>query len=337
MRGDLPDIPDEGAWFPIEPDGGVGGVRRAAARLGERLGLGEERLGHLGLVVAELASNLAKHADGGAVLVRPLRTGEDAGVELIAVDSGPGMASVHRSARDGHSTAGTLGIGLGTIARQASWFDLHSARGRGTVLAAQVWADQVPPPAPASGLIRPMTGESASGDGYAVRRLGDGGLLLLMCDGLGHGSLAALATRTAVRAFAESPATRPAALVEALHVALRPTRGAAVAVALLDPAAGVAHYAGLGNVAGTILTEGARRGMISMPGIAGHQRRVVREFDYPLPPGAVVVLHTDGVTSRWSLDDYPGLLQFSPQVIAAVVLRDAGVRRDDAGVLVART
>lgn len=74
-----------------------------------------------------------------------------------------------------------------------------------------------------------------------------------------------------------------------------------------------------------------------MPGIAGHQRRQVREYDYPLVPGSVVLMHTDGVVDRWTAADYPGLLTRSPAVIAATVLRDAGTRRDDAGVLVARS
>jgi hypothetical protein len=76
--------------------------------------------------------------------------------------------------------------------------------------------------------------------------------------------------------------------------------------------------------------------MVSLPGIAGHQKRQIREYEYPLAPASVVVMHSDGVVDRWQPADYPGLLRHSPQVIAATVLRDAGTRRDDAGVLVAR-
>jgi hypothetical protein len=75
---------------------------------------------------------------------------------------------------------------------------------------------------------------------------------------------------------------------------------------------------------------------VSLPGIAGHQRRSVREYEYPLPPDGVLVMHSDGVVDRWNAADYPGLLQRSPQVIAATLLRDAGTRRDDACVLAAR-
>ena len=76
--------------------------------------------------------------------------------------------------------------------------------------------------------------------------------------------------------------------------------------------------------------------MTSLPGIVGHQRPEIREFEYRLPPGAVVVLHTDGLTDRWELTPYPGLLDRQPVLVAATLMRDAGRRRDDAGVLVAK-
>jgi serine phosphatase RsbU (regulator of sigma subunit) len=194
----------------------------------------------------------------------------------------------------------------------------------------------VPPPEWAAGLVRPITGEQVSGDGFALRTT-DGRRQVLVCDGLGHGPLAALATQEAQRVFQAGAWMPPIAFVELLHRTLGHTRGAALAVAELDHDGGVVRFAGLGNISGTVLApDGSRRGMVSVPGIAGHQKRQVREYEYPLPPGAVVLMHSDGVVDRWNPADYPGLLTHSPQLIAATVLRDAGTRRDDAGVLVAR-
>lgn len=327
---------DGGLWFKVEAVGTASAVRRAAERLAADLGMPDPRSADLAIVAAEVASNLVKHAEQGVLLLRPVRAGRDAGVEIIAIDRGPGMADVPRSVGDGHSTTGTLGIGLGAIVRQASWYDLHSVPGVGTVLAVQVWPGAAPAPVWASGLARPLTGEPVSGDGYAVRTAA-GRRQVLVCDGLGHGRLAAAATQEAVRVFGETPAAPPAVVVEALHRALHHTRGAALAVAELDVDAAVVRYAGLGNIAGTVLDpDGGRRGMVSLPGIAGHQRKAIREYDYPLPSGAVVLMHSDGVVDRWEPRDYPGLLQHHPQVVAATVLRDAGTRRDDACVLAAR-
>ncbi|MDP9798809.1 anti-sigma regulatory factor (Ser/Thr protein kinase) [Catenuloplanes nepalensis] len=326
---------DEGTWFRIDNTSVASTVRRAADRLAETLGLAEGPAADLSIVVAEMTSNLLKHAVEGSMLLRPVRTAETAGVEVIASDSGPGMADLPRFMRDGHTTSGTLGIGLGAIARRSSWCDMHSVPGKGTTLAVQVWPGAAPEPAWAAGTSRPITGEQISGDGYAIRVAGDRHQVLVS-DGLGHGPLAAAASQAAVNAFRHAPAVPPAALVENLHRAMSHTRGAALAIAELDAAAGLVRYAGLGNIAGTIVEGSSRRGMISLPGIAGHQRRQIKEFEYPIGPGAAVVMHSDGVVDRWAPGDYPGLSTVSPVLVAATVLRDAGVRRDDACVLAAR-
>ncbi|MGW5668044.1 SpoIIE family protein phosphatase [Micromonospora sp. NPDC003776] len=329
-------VADHGLWFRMESGGGASGVRRAAERLGQQLELGPQRVADLAIITAELTSNLVKHAQEGSLLLRPVRRSGRAGVELVVIDSGPGMADLALSSVDGHSTTGTLGIGLGAIVRQASWFDGYSLPGRGTVLAVQVWDG--PPAAPdwAGGLTRPITGEQVSGDGYEVRVV-DGRHQVLVSDGLGHGPLAAAASGAAVAAFRAAPVGPPASVVQHLHRSISHTRGAALAVAELDPAAGLLRYAGLGNIAAVIVVAGERRrGLVSLPGIAGHQRPAVREYDYPFPPGATLVMHSDGVVDRWDLDDYPGLTTRAPVVVAATLLRDAAIRRDDACVLVAR-
>ncbi|MEV4821888.1 SpoIIE family protein phosphatase [Micromonospora sp. NPDC049274] len=333
MNGDP--VTDSGIWFRVEASSSASAVRRAAERLGEQIEMGASRIADLAIVAAELTSNLVKHAEDGVLLLRPVRRAGQAGVELVAIDSGPGMADLTVSSRDGHSTTGTLGIGLGAIVRQANWFDGYSLPGRGTVLAVQVWPAEPAQPSWAGALTRPITGETVSGDGYAVR-LADGRHQVLVSDGLGHGPLAAAATEAALAAFRDAPASPPAAVVSHLHRSMSHTRGAALAVAEL--AGGVLHYAGLGNIAGVIVEgDGQRRGLVSLPGIAGHQRPTVRGYDYPFGPGARLVMHSDGVVDRWRLTDYPGLAERSPLVMAATLLRDAGVRRDDACVLVARS
>lgn len=330
-------VSDRGAWFRLETGNTGSGVRRAAERLGDRLGLPAGRIADLAIVAAELTSNLIKHADEGMLLLRPVRRELDAGVELVAIDAGPGMADLTDSARDGHSTTGTLGIGLGAILRQASWFDAYSRPGRGTVIAVRVFAAEDTERPWVGGLTRPLTGESVSGDGQAWRIVDDR-RQVLVSDGLGHGPLAAAASDAALAAFRGAPAAGPAEVVRHLHKSLSHTRGAALAVAEPDPAAGVLRYAGLGNIGGNVVSgDGRRRGLVSLPGIAGHQRPAIREYDYPFEPGSLLVMHTDGVVDRWQLTDYPGLAGRSPLVVAATLLRDAGVRRDDAGVLVARS
>ncbi|MGC9668577.1 SpoIIE family protein phosphatase [Planosporangium sp. 12N6] len=329
-------VVDEAGWFRVDDAAAAGSVRRAAAALGTGLGLDERRVAELAILGAELASNLHKHARAGQVALRSMRYGDDAGVGLVAVDAGPGMADAALSRRDGHSTTGTLGIGLGAIDRLATTSDLYSLPGRGTVITAEVWAASVVADAAVTGLSRPMSGESVSGDAWSARVAER--LQFMLCDGLGHGPLAAAASRVAVDAFRDGPPGGPAAMVEHLHRALGRTRGGAVAVAELDPETATLRYAGLGNIAGHVVRPdgGGRRGLVALPGIAGHEGRGVREFSYPVARGDLVVMHSDGVTDKWRLTDYPGLMAHTPLVVAATLLRDAGVRRDDATVMVTR-
>jgi hypothetical protein len=117
-----------------------------------------------------------------------------------------------------------------------------------------------------------------------------------------------------------------------VHRRMSGTRGGAVGIVRL--AAGRAWFAGLGNIAATILSGGSRKSMLSVPGIAGHQARAIRQFEYEVPPGAAVILHSDGISSRWQAAAVPGLEDRDPLVVAAVLLAEAGVHRDDAGILV---
>ena len=328
-------VADGPTWLAVTEPGAVGQVRRMAAERAVQVGLAAAQVAELAIVATEIASNLVKHAEDGTMLIRALRHDNRAGVELVALDSGPGMPDLMAAGRDGHSTAGTLGIGLGAVARQSSWWDGYTQPGWGTVLAAQVWSPGGAPQGWAQGVERPMAGEHVCGDAYAVRTVADLGQVML-CDGLGHGPLAEIAARAAVEAFLDAPPVRPAAVLEYMHRAISGTRGVAALVAELDLSAGVVRCAGLGNIAGVILTRDAGRAVVSMPGIVGHQRRTVREFDYPMHPGSVLVLHSDGVTSRWDARTMPGVLACSPTVTAAAVLRAGAVRRDDASVLVAR-
>lgn len=202
---------------------------------------------------------------------------------------------------------------------------------------ATFWPGVPPPQRPAlAALTRPMSGESVCGDACAQRTTG-GVTSLLLADGLGHGELAAVASREAARAFtAESRDERPARTLERLNGIVRSTRGAAMAVARLDPAAATLTFAGVGNVAGWIDDGDRRHALVSSPGIVGSHTKAIREVESRLPPGAIVVLHSDGLTSKWDLAAYPGLRTRDPRVIAATLIRDAGIRHDDASVMVAR-
>ncbi len=333
-------VTDDVAWVRVDEPTAAGQARRVATALARQLGFGENRVAEIGIVVTELATNLDRHADQGTLVVRSVRATAHAAVEVVAIDRGPGIADLASAIEDGRSTAGTLGVGLGAVHRLADVVTALSEPGQGTVITARFHASKESPSElaadDAAGLTRPIEGEEICGDAYAVMRA-DGRMRLMMCDGSGHGPLAAAASRAAVATFCERPSGEPPeAVVAAIHAALRGSRGGAVAVADLDPAGGRVRFAGLGNIAACIVAENRKSGMISVPGIAGYQARTIRAFDHALPAGATVVLHSDGLTGKWSAETWPRLFASTPLVIASVLLRDAGVHRDDASVLVAR-
>jgi anti-sigma regulatory factor (Ser/Thr protein kinase) len=332
-------VTEDFAWVRVEDSTAHGRARRVASGLAAQLGFGEVRAAEVGLAVTELGTNLAKHATEGVLVVRSVRAVTQAAVEVVAIDRGPGMADVGAAGRDGESTTGTLGIGMGAVSRLADASSVFSEPGRGTVVTARFHPRRGPleeiPPADTAGITRPIGGEEVCGDAYAVHRT-PGRLRLMMCDGSGHGPLAAAASRAAADVFCEHATDPPEVIVKHIHEALRRTRGGAVGVADVDAAAGTVRFAGLGNIAACVVAGGRKHGMISAPGVAGHQARTIRTFDYPLPSGATVVLHSDGLTERWSADGRDRLFAATPLVIAAALLRDAGVRNDDAGVLVGK-
>lgn len=326
---------DEPVWLSVDNVALAGSARRTAVALATEAGISARTIGNLAIVATELATNLGQHADDGVILLRVRRASDQVGVEIIAIDRGPGMPDVEDSARDGVSTAGTLGIGLGAIGRMADELDVYSLPGTGTVLSATLWDGPAPGLAWVSGLTRPITGEQVCGDAYAARVVQDRRQVLL-CDALGHGPVAAVASQAVIAEFSGAPPLGPKAVLEYLHDRTRHTRGSVAAIAEWDAENQIVRYAGIGNVVGAVVGESERRAMVSLPGILGHQRREIREFTYPLAAGALVILHSDGLTDRWNLANYPGLVTRSPVVVAATLMRDAGKRRDDACVLVAR-
>lgn len=327
-------IVEDVGWYPVEHLSAVGAVRRASMALADRLGFSESRTGAVGIIVSELASNQIKHAEGGVVLLRACRRGDEVGIELVAMDRGPGMTDLMGAFADGMSTCGTLGIGLGAVARLARSWDGYSTAGQGTVLRAAVGPDGVSCAGDGTrvaGLTRPMRGEAVCGDTYSIRTFG-GIVSALLVDGLGHGPLAAQAALEAVHAFESAPEGSAENLLAVVHRALTGTRGAAAAVLQYDGQD--VTYSGIGNIGGWITDEEHRRGLISVPGIAGCPGPRLRELSYEVPEYSAVIMHTDGVTDRLALSARPGLLACSPVVVAATVVRDYGTRHDDAGVVV---
>ncbi|HYC04901.1 MAG TPA: ATP-binding protein [Azospirillaceae bacterium] len=313
----------------------VSDARRRVGALARGAGFDETEAGKVAIVVTELATNLLRHGGGGEILASVDST--DGGLAVLALDKGPGMASVEACLRDGFSTGGTQGTGFGAIRRQSRAMDVWSKPGSGTAILCRFGGSE--PPADGlrvGGVCVPMPGEEASGDGWSCSGTGSGARTILVADGLGHGPQAATAALEAGRLFLRRPDDPVPTILETLHHGLRATRGAAVAVARVEPALRRVAFGGVGNIAGTVFAAGQHKKTVSHTGTAGVSARRFQEFVYPIDGDWLLVMHSDGVSGGWSLDSYPGLAMRDPLLVAGVLYRDFSRRRDDSTVVVAR-
>ena len=311
-------------------------VRRLALTLGFSGTASEE----IALVVAELASNLVKHAGRGALSLRPLHRGERRGIEVAAQDSGPGMSDVERAFADGYSTSGTLGYGLGTVNRLMDEMDVSSAPGSGTKvvcrrwvrpagesLAAHVWDVGV--------VTRSLRFAPENGDAFIIKEW-DGKLLVGLVDGLGHGELAqqaAVAAQQYVQAHYDQPLDK---IFAGTSRACQATRGVVMALAHF-PSRERMVFASLGNVEARTSCGLRRMPLPVQRGILGTREAQICVQEFTWNADWALVLHTDGLRTHWNWDDFPGLEREGAQLIAAKLMHKLASGADDATVLAVRS
>lgn len=324
--------------FQIGDSSAVAPARRGVNILAAELGFDTEDAGRAALVATEIGTNLVKHGGGGELIAQMISRDGRFGLELLGLDKGPGIDDMARCLRDGYSTSGSPGTGLGAMERLSQRFEIYSRPGQGTAVLAQLWPD-AREPAPArsqiGALVVPKRGEAACGDRWCHHERVEG-ILVAGIDGLGHGLGAEQAATEACRIFEAEKHRPPLRLMQLLHEGLRPTRGAAVTLLEIDWEAGRIASVGVGNVAAAMINGGEMKRIATDNGIVGHVISRPRELIHQCQPGTVVVVHSDGLTSSWHADRYPGLMQHHAALIAGVLYRDCQRGRDDSLVVVIR-
>ena len=309
----------------------IADARRAALKLGFERELDESTRGRVAEVVTELGTNLMRHATGGRLLIGCHTHDQGCELEVISIDSGPGLSGHNRCVQEAHAAGGRPGTGLATVQRLSTDFSLFSVPGRGTVLLSRAWAPHRSSPSAVSprshfehsGICIAADGETMDSDAWDIR-IEDEKTTIAVADRLGHGLHAASASAIALQA------------VGAEHSSPREMRGhaAAVAVAEIDARTGTVVFAGAGNIAGRIISATTDKILLSQPGTLGTQARALPAISYSWPDHSIVVLHSDGLSSQWNLSDASGLLQCDPAVIAGWLLRDYTRGADDVSVVV---
>lgn len=314
-------------------------ARRMATQCAQQLGMSETAAAKAALIATELATNILKHGGGGAILF-----GSDDELHTLiitAFDKGNGIANVGTAMRDGYSTAGSAGTGLGAIQRAATSFDVFTSD-KGTAVVcgiagetSRVQTGVAPPRITIGGINIAKPTETESGDAWTAT-MGRDVVTISVVDGLGHGPAAAIAASAAIRVFREGETNELERLLQDAHAALRPTRGAAAGIARIFAAQGRMEFAGVGNIAGAVIDDSGTRRVVSQNGIVGHEMRRVQTFSYPWTASSVLVMQSDGVSASWNASAYSGLMHREPALIAAVLYRDFCRGTDDATIVVAK-
>jgi anti-sigma regulatory factor (Ser/Thr protein kinase) len=324
----------------IDDSSQISAARRALGEHARLANLSEVEAGNAAIVLTEAATNMLKHAGGGQVVLRTLGR-EPGGVEVLAIDSGRGMEDWELSSRDGYSTGTTPGNGLGAMRRLSSEFDVYTRPGKGSVFRMAIWregCERDNQDFELGVVCLPVAGEHECGDIWGWRAAGEGAAFMV-ADGLGHGPGAAVASRTALGVFEQLEQPTPLLFVDHAHGALRATRGAALSVVFFEPepeGGARLRFAGVGNISVGMHAPGQTRQFASQAGIVGHNVRKPAEASIPWAADALLIMHSDGMATHWSLDKYPGLAARHAGTIAAVLYRDLTRGRDDVTVLVAR-
>ena len=310
-------------------------ARRMGAALAGHVRLDEERAGRLALVVTESGTNLLRHAGGGKILLQAVDGHGAAAVEILALDRGPGMANVARCMEDGYSTVGGAGTGLGAMRRLSTVFDVYSRPGHGTAILSCVGEGSSRARVVVDGVCIAAPGEERCGDAWDEEPRADG-VTILVVDGLGHGAGAAEAAATAVAAFRSAKFEPPARRLEAIHAAMRATRGGAAGIADIDLGARRVRFAGVGNVGALVLNDDRPRFLMSHNGTLGHTVRKIVDVEVEWPARGLLIMYSDGLSTPRELAAYPGLPERHPSLVAGVLWRDLARGRDDVTVVVAK-
>ena len=88
---------------------------------------------------SELARNTLQYGGGGVMHIEQLHDGSRRGVRLVFEDQGPGIPDVTVAMRDGYTSGGGLGLGLGGAKRLANEFSIESTPGVGTKVMIARW------------------------------------------------------------------------------------------------------------------------------------------------------------------------------------------------------
>ena len=304
-------------------------------------GFSTQKIGEIDIIVSEITSNLIKFAEEGELVYRLDSDENGSFFELYCLDNGKGIRNLSRMIQDGMSSSNTLGQGLGAIDRLSDNSTIYTLPDWGTVVYSRVYKNETPSVSRKKdfdfGAVQVCyPGEKVCGDGYNVKKIGNG-YQFFMGDGLGHGSNAHEAAQESIAAFKECRERSPAEVIRYIHQRAKKTRGLVGTIAYLDYDAQKWLMCGVGNISTSLYTGVTAKNYTPYNGIIGHNiPRTLNDSLLTLEKYQTLIMHSDGLRTRWNLTDLPGILKYDPNIIAAVLYKDNARHNDDMTVFAAK-
>ncbi|CAN5185350.1 serine/threonine protein kinase [soil metagenome] len=326
--------------YPIKDRSYLSLVKRQIHKIALEANFRKTLVDQLDIIIAEMGSNLVKHASGGEILAGIVEDDGETALELLCIDSGPGIRDIKRMMTDGVSTTKTLGQGLGSIQRLSGKYEIYSQPGWGTILLSRLYKNKIPDKQIAKLAIKPLiiarVGETFCGDGWYQKTNKDF-IKIFIGDGLGHGPQANLAVNEAINAFKLCPDNSPVENIRFIHHAVKKTRGAVVFIIVYDIKNKNWKICGVGNISLRIMGYLINKGHVCYNGIVGHNipntmndqsltQEQVRQF----------VLCSDGISSRWDWAKYPMIQKQDLAVQAAAIYKDFARKTDDMSIIIGK-
>ncbi|MCP2029651.1 anti-sigma regulatory factor (Ser/Thr protein kinase) [Flavobacterium sp. HSC-32F16] len=317
-------------------------IKREIHNLALQLGFTTHRAGETDIIVAELTSNLIKYANGGELLYRAnVEEGQNE-IEIYCLDNGIGIENLSKIMNDGYSSSNTLGHGLGSIKRLSNDFQIYSMKNWGCVQYVKICEQpdfRLPPLQ--KGLNNAVIavnypGEKVCGDAYHIKFL-KRGFQIFVGDGLGHGENANEAVQLAVKAFKQSVEFEPDAILRDIHSVVKKSRGLVATIASVDYKSEIWSICGIGNINTRIYNGLENKTYTPYNGIIGHNiPRTLNNTIVPYKKHQIIVMHSDGLRTRWNLNDMTSIFKQSPNLIASSLLKENIRGTDDATILVGK-
>lgn len=336
----------------IDSNADVGVCRRKAVSIASQIGFDEVKTGEVAILVSELVTNVLKHGGGkGRFMICKLTDKHDRkAIEILCCDEGEGIPDWDKALDDGFTQKESLGIGLGTIRRFSDVFEVNPPNKKDMLDTLDIgnyhykhclrilkWVPDnlwhgTNKNLQIGAFSRCKPGELLNGDAYVIVHLSPLKTIVAIIDGLGHGKEAHLASNLIKEQILLKTNLQMDEMIFYLHQSARGTRGAVIGIALIDTEKSKLNYVGIGNIEGFVNSESGKKSLLSFGGILGHNIRTPRIFEFPFGPGDSLCMYSDGLNSRWNINDINW--KDHPQAIADFLINNYSRVNDDATVLI---